>query len=106
MKRVELNFQNIQSRLLCFDMQVEFIFTDDTIMSLTKTLATFPQLQNEKDMPLIRFGATVDEVSLENLENLLRVCKDKVLIDLQGTDLYTIFKKSRHAALLDHRNAS
>ena len=74
-------------------------------MSLTKTLATFPQLQNEKDMPIIRFGATVNEVSLENLENLLRVCKDKVMIDLNGTDLFKIFKKSRYAALLDHNNA-
>lgn len=85
---------------------MEFIFTDDTIMSLTKTLATFPTLQNEKDMPLIRFGPTVNEVSLDNLENLLRVCKDKVLIDLKGTDLYSIFKNSRHHALLDNKNAS
>jgi hypothetical protein len=41
-------------------MQVEFVFTDDTILSLTKTLATFPHVQNEKEMPLIRFGHTVN----------------------------------------------
>lgn len=85
---IEVNYQNIRSRLLCFDMQVEFIFTDDTIMALTKTLASFPLIKNEKDMPRIRFGFTVDLVSLENLENLLRVCNNKLLIDLEGTNLY------------------
>lgn len=55
-------------------------------------------------MPIIRFGYTVDNVSLENLESLLRVCKGKILIDLHGTDLEAIYKKSRHAALLDTKD--
>jgi len=79
---------------------VEFVFSDDTILSLTKTLASFPPLEHEKDMPHIKFGHTVDNVSLENLESLLRVCKGKVLIDLQGTDLHKIFINSRHSNLL------
>lgn len=41
-------------------MDVEFVFTDDTILSLTKTLASFPQLLNEKEMPLVRFGHTIN----------------------------------------------
>lgn len=68
-------------------MQVEFVFTDDTLLSLTKTLAAFPPVVNEKEMPIIRFGHTVDQVSLENLESLLRICKGKVLIDLEGANL-------------------
>lgn len=68
-------------------MQVEFVFTDDTLLSLTKTLAAFPSTTNEKEMPIIRFGHTVNQVSLANLESLLRICKGKVIIDLQGSDL-------------------
>lgn len=103
--RVQLDFQNIETRMFCFDMQVEFQFTNETILSLSKTIAAFPVLNNEKEMPLIRFGHTVNQVSLNSLENFLRVCLGKVKADLEGTDLKTIFKKSRHAALLDHQNA-
>jgi len=49
-------------------MQVEFTFSDATITALSKTLASFPPLTNEKEMPIIRFGHTVNDVSLENLE--------------------------------------
>lgn len=51
-------------------------------------------------MPIIRFGHTINNVSLENLESLLRVCKGRILIDLEGTDLEIIYKKSKHGALL------
>lgn len=86
-------------------MRVEFNFTNDTILSLEKTLATFPTRLNEKDMPIVRFGHTINHVSLENLEGLLRVCQGKVIIDLKGTDLKTIFKNSKHVNLIEHRNA-
>ena len=48
------------------------------MLALSKTLAAFPSLANEKDRPIIRFGHTVKDVSLENLEGLLRVCKGKI----------------------------
>ena len=57
-------------------------------------------------MPIIRFGHTVNKVSLANLESLLRICKNKVNIDLKGTDLHSIFSRSRHHALLTTKNAS
>lgn len=81
-------------------MQVEFQFTDDTLLSLSKTLAAFPTQLKEKTMPIVRFGHTINQVRLENVENLLRVCQGKVLIDLRGTDLKTIYEKSRHSNLL------
>lgn len=87
-------------------MQVEFMFTDDTILSLSKTLAAFPVRLKEKEMPIIRLGRTVDNVSLQNLENLLRVCKDRVIIDLKDTDLKSIYMKSKYAKLLETVNAS
>lgn len=86
-------------------MQVDFYFTDETIQSLSKTIAAFPQLQNEKDMPVIRLGYTVNHVSLYYLENFLRVCHGKVIADLEGTDLKRIIKRSKHAALLDNKDA-
>lgn len=42
---------------------------------------------------------------LENLESLLRICKDKVLIDLKGTNLQAIFKRSRYSGLLTVKDA-
>lgn len=81
-------------------MQVEFVFSNDTLLSLTKTLAAFPPVENHNDMPLIRFGSTLNSVSLENIESLLRVCHGKVKIDLNGTDLKSIFQRSKHAKLL------
>ena len=71
---IELDFQNIQSRVMCLNMHIEFQFTDDTLLSLSKTLAAFPIRLNGKNMPIVRFGSTIDRVKLENLENLLRVC--------------------------------
>lgn len=56
-------------------------------------------------MPVIRLGYTVNQVSLYYLENFLRVCHGKVIADLDGTDLKAIFRKSKHAALLDNKNA-
>ena len=88
--KVELDFKNIETKVFCFDLQVEFTFSDDTLQSLTKTLAGFPTIIRQKQMPTIKFGHTVNNVSLYNLANLLRVCKNKVNIDLKGTDLKRI----------------
>ena len=41
---------------------------------------------------------------LENLENLLRVCYNKVIVDLEGTDLKSIFLRSRHYNLFEAKN--
>ena len=87
-------------------MQVEFTFSDATITSLSKTLASFPPLTNEKEMPIIRFGHTVNDVSLENLEQLLRVCKGKIIIDLNGTNLFDMLNRSRYYNLLYCKNAT
>ena len=81
-------------------MLVEFVFSDDTLLSLSKTLASFPPVEIVKSRPLIKFGQTIDNVSLENLESLLRVCEGKVTIDLNGTDLKKIFMSSRRANLI------
>lgn len=85
-------------------MQVDFMFTDTTIMALSKTLSAFPPLQDEKDMPVIKFGNTINQISLENLVNLLKVCRGRVLIDLEGVDMMTIFKNSRYNDLIQNKN--
>jgi hypothetical protein len=86
-------------------MQVEFQFTNETIMSLSKTIAAFPTLEKEKEMPLIRLGHTINNVNLSGLENFLRVCRGKVVVDLNGTDLGGIFERSSHAALIKAQSA-
>lgn len=53
---VSLDFENITSQVLCFNMEVEFTFTNDTLLSLSKTLSSFPVVENRSHMPKIRFG--------------------------------------------------
>ena len=35
-KRIELDFQNITTNVLCISMEVEFVFTDSTLLALSK----------------------------------------------------------------------
>lgn len=66
-----------------------------------KTLSAFPQLNDPKRIPLIKFGPTINNVSLDNISNLLRVCVGKVQIDLEGTDLKGIILKSDYKELFE-----
>ena len=53
------------------EIEVEFVFSNDSLLSLTKTLGTFPIVSNKRDMPKIKFGSTIDNLRLETIENLL-----------------------------------
>lgn len=53
-------------------------------------------------MPLIKFGKTINNCSLESLSNLLRVSKGKVKIDLEGADLDGIYARSRFQRVLTY----
>lgn len=57
-------------------------------------------------MPVIKFGSTINNVSLDCLQNLLRVSKDKVLIDLSGVNLKGIYSKSNYNKLLEYKDVS
>lgn len=75
-------------------------------MSLSKTLSAFSPTDNVKIKPVIKFGRTIDNVSLENLSNLLRVSQGKVTIDLEGSDLAKIYRENKTVAkLLDYNDA-
>ena len=54
-------------------IDVEFTFSNDSLLSLSKTLSTFPEVSNKKKMPQINFGATIDNVRLETIQNFLTV---------------------------------
>lgn len=41
LKQIYLDFSNIESQIFCFDIQVEFEFSNDTLLSLSKTLSNF-----------------------------------------------------------------
>lgn len=55
-------------------------------------------------MPKIRFGSTINQINLITLQGLLKVCQDRVLIDLDGTDLISIYQKSPQKELLTYTN--
>lgn len=105
-KSIELDFSNIESRVFCFDIHVDFTFSNDTLLSLSKTLSSFSVVESEKDMPVVRFAHTINNVSLETLQNLLRVSKGKVKIDLTGTDLRGIYERSDYNKLLEYTDAT
>lgn len=63
------------------------MFSNETIVSITKTLASFPKIEDIKKRPVIRFSHTIDNISLHNLDTLLRVCNDKTVIDIEGANL-------------------
>lgn len=86
-------------------MDIEFIFSDETLISLTKTLSTFPKIEDAKRRPTICFNHTINNVSLQNLESLLRVCSGKIEIDISGANLENIFKRSVYASLLVNKNS-
>lgn len=63
-------------------------------------------MANEKDMPLIKFGHTINLVSIDNLVNLLKVCVGRVNIDIQGTNLKSMLLNSRYKQLVEIADAS
>ena len=83
-------------------MEVEFTFTNDTLLSLSKTLSSFPVVENWKLRPKIRFGATINQISLSTLQGLLKVCQNRVYIDLLGTNLTKIYENSPYKMLLKY----
>lgn len=82
------------------------MFTDTTIQALAKTLSAFPPMKNEKDMPVVKFGSTINLITIDNLVNLLKVCVGRISIDIQGADLKKIIRNSRYRALIETTNAS
>ena len=53
-------------------------------------------------MTVLKLGSTVDQVNLETIKNVLALSQGRVKVDVSQTDLIGIFKRSKHAALLDH----
>lgn len=99
---MHLDFQNVTTRVACFEIGVEFNFSNNTLQTLAKTLSTFPMMKNEERTPLLKLGSTVNSVNLDTIKNVLALSKDRVRVDVSGTDLFGIFQRSKHANLLVH----
>lgn len=57
-------------------------------------------------MPVIKFGNTIDLVSLQSLLNLIKICQDRIVIDITGTNMEEKFKRSKYASLITEKDAS
>lgn len=95
-KMTQLNFEDISTRILGFETSVEFHFTNITLHSLVKTLATM----RENSLVRLTFGSTLNQVSYENIKNLLKLSHGRVFIDLEGVDLHSIISNSPYHKLL------
>lgn len=52
-------------------------------------------------MPVVKFGSTIDNVRLDNLINVIKICQERIIIDLKGVDLKKIVLESNHASLIE-----
>ena len=57
-------------------------------------------------MPVIKFGSTINLITIDNLVNLLKVCVGRVIIDIHGADLKKIILNSRYRGLIQSTNAA
>lgn len=46
-EKIELDYEKIKSKFLCMQIDVEFTFSNDSLLSLSKTLSTFPEVSNK-----------------------------------------------------------
>lgn len=90
---------------MCFETAVEFYFTNLTVNSLAKSLATMKKTHNSKLKIFLKFGKTLDGVSFENLKNLLKLADRTAYINLEGTSLEQIMKNEKIMEL-SKKNAS
>lgn len=105
---MRLNFGDITSKVFGFNLTVEFEFSSDTFQTLIKILSTFPNNYDEKLRPNIALGDSVKNIELDQMKNLLKVCQNKITINLDGIDFEKIILRSKHSKLLEvgHDNIS
>ena len=84
---IELDFEHIQTNLMCFETEVDFHFTNNTIKCLAKSLAMMKRQDKKKLNIYLKFGSTLAGVSFENLKTLLKLANERVYIDLEGVEL-------------------
>ena len=87
---MRLNFGDITSKVFGFNLTVEFEFSSDTFQTLIKILSTFPNNYDEKLRPNIALGDSVKNIELDQMKNLLKVCQNKITINLDGIDFEKI----------------
>ena len=52
------------------------------------------------NLPLLKFGSTLDTCKYENIKNLLKLTYSRAIIDLEGMDGARVFARSEYHKLL------
>lgn len=81
------NYDEISSNLFCVNFKLDYIFTDDTIQSLTRSLTVLPMETDAKKRKTIVIGRCVRQITFENFINLLTVAQNRVNIDISNVNI-------------------
>ena len=62
----EFDESKIVSKFLCWDIQLDFYFTDETLISLTKSLITVDVGQYRRNRKKMKLGKSLNGVQIQN----------------------------------------
>ena len=69
----EFDESKIVSKFLCWDIQLDFYFTDETLISLTKSLITVDVGQYRRNRKKMKLGKSLNGVQIQNFLDFLVV---------------------------------
>lgn len=83
----EFNYDHISSKICGIPFDIDFYFTDDTLLGLTKALTNLPMEQDTSKRPQIKIGSSLRHVKFENFKTFLNVATQRVNLDVTNADL-------------------
>ena len=83
----EFNYDHISSKLFCLPFDIDFYFTDDTLLGLTKALTNLPMEQDLSKRPKIIIGSSLRNIKFEIFKTFLNVASQRVNLDISAADL-------------------
>lgn len=86
----------MNSTILGSNFKMEFQFTDSTCKALTNCVVNLP-VSNKSDLVTknLKLGASLNQVSINNIIELINVSNNRIKLDINGVDLKTVLNKSR-----------
>lgn len=94
-KLTPLDYEDITAKFCCTELRVNFKFSDESMGELIKKLIALPNQTDYDKRLTVVLGASVNDISLQQLIDLMKASKNKVNLDLSGTDLQKKFDKDK-----------
>jgi hypothetical protein len=72
---------------------MDFEFSNDTLMGLTRSLCNMPTETDKSKRVQIKIGKSANKVTINNLINLLLVSYNRANIDIEDIDVENMIKQ-------------